>query len=109
MKIVSIIQDIGQTLCENDDCPFKEEIAEITDNFSKISHNTGLRFSLAAAGEHQQAFMDRSHKSLTKQGGLNADLESISSEEDEESENGDRSQFILYEASEEVGNDFSPE
>lgn len=111
MKIASIIRDIGQTLCENDDCPFKEAIADITDNFSKISHNTALQFSLAATGEHEQAFMERSLKSLTKQAGLNADLDSSSSEEDEESENADRSKFIDDEAVEVVGNedDYSPD
>jgi hypothetical protein len=100
MKIVSIINDIGQTLCEIDGCPFKDEIADISENFSKIYLKTALHFSLAAHGEHEQAFMDRSHKSLTKQAGLNADLFSSSSEEEEDSdeESKKRSQFIDYEA-----------
>ncbi len=42
--------------------------------------------------------MDSSHKSRTKQGGIDADLFSTSSEEDEESESIGRSQFIVYEA-----------
>ena len=120
MKIVSIIHDIGQTLCQNDDCPFKDEIAEISENFSKIYHKTALQFLFAAHGEHEQSFMDRSHKSLTKQAGLNADLDSSSSEEEEDSdeESKKRSQFIDYEAEEvdhkavEDGNnedDFSPD
>ena len=108
MKIVSIIHDIGQTLREQENCPCEEEIDEITRNFSRISQNTVLQLSLAATIEHENAFMDSSHKSRTKQGGRDADLCSTSSgedEEDEESESYGRSQFIddeALEASEEV-------
>jgi hypothetical protein len=120
MEIVSIIHDIGQTLCQNDDCPFKDEIAEISENFSKFYLKTALHFSLAAHGAHEQAFMERSRKSLTKQAGLNADLDSSSSEEEEDSdeESKKRSRFIDDEAEEvdhkavEDGNnedDFSPD
>ena len=95
MEIVSIIHDIGQTLCQNDDCPFKDEIAAISENFSKFYLKTALQFSLAAHGEHEQAFMEHSRKSLTKQAGLNADLDSSSSEEEEDSdeESKKRSRF----------------
>ena len=84
MKIVSIIHDIGQTLREQENCPCEEEIDEITRNFSRISQNTVLQLSLAATIEHENAFMDSSHKSRTKQGGRDADLCSTSPEEDED-------------------------
>jgi hypothetical protein len=113
MKIVSIIHDIGQTLCEIDDCQFKDEIAEISEIFSKISLQTPLHFSYAAHSEHEQALMDRSRKSLTKQAGLTADLHSSSSEDEEDSdeESKKKSRYIDYEAEEDGNNedDFSPD
>ena len=106
MEMLNIISEIGPTLCGYDDCPSVELIRDIRDRYLKMKGKTVLQNTYAAVSERQQALMDQTFQSRTKAAGLNADLQSSSSDEDdnESRENNGTSQYIDNEAH--VDNDY---
>ena len=100
MEMLNIISEIGPTLCEYDDCPCVELIHDIRNCYLKMKGKTVLQNTYAAVSERQQALMDQTFQSCTKVAGLNADLHSSSSDEDdnESRENNGTSQYIDNEA-----------